>query len=112
METMIHMSGVELPSRAIREQIASAINLIIQVSRFPDGSRKVSKVSEITGMEGDTITMQDIYVFQQDGYDLKGRVVGRHVPTGVVPTYLEKLKMYGETVLPSLFRPMNQKESF
>lgn len=108
METMIHMSGVELPSKAIREQIASAINLIIQVSRFQDGSRKVSKVSEITGMEGDTITMQDIYIFQQDGYDLKGRVVGRHVPTGVVPSFLDQLKMYGETILPSVFRPLSR----
>ncbi|MFB0957966.1 MAG: CpaF family protein [Clostridiaceae bacterium] len=112
METMIHMSGVELPSRAIREQIASAINLIIQVSRFPDGSRKISKVSEITGMEGETITMQDIFIYQQDGYDLKGRVVGRHVPTGVVPTYLERLKTYGENLLPSLFKPSTQREVF
>ncbi|KAF5035936.1 Type II/IV secretion system protein [anaerobic digester metagenome] len=112
METMIHMSGVELPSRAIREQIASAINLIIQVSRFPDGSRKISKVSEITGMEGETITMQDIFIYQQDGYDLKGRVVGRHVSTGVVPTYLERLKTYGENLLPSLFKPVSQREGF
>lgn len=112
METMIHMGGIDMPSRALREQIASAINLIIQVSRFPDGSRKVSKVSEITGMEGETITLQDIYVYHQDGYDLKGRVVGRHIPTGVVPTYLDRLKTYGENILPSLFKPANPREGF
>ena len=112
LETMIHMGGIDMPSRAIREQISSAINLIIQVSRFPDGSRKISKVSEITGMEGETITLQDIYVYHQDGYDLKGRVVGRHIPTGVVPTYLERLKTYGENILPSLFKPANPREGF
>lgn len=112
LETMVHMSGVELPSKAIREQVSAALQLIIQVTRFPDGSRKISKVSEITGMEGDTITLQDIYVFQQDGYDQKGRVVGRHVPTGVVPSYLDRLKTYGENVLPSLFKPANAREGF
>lgn len=105
METMIHMSGIELPSKAIREQIAAAINLIIQISRFPDGSRKVTKVSEITGMEGEIITLQDIFIFQQDGYDLKGRIIGRHVATGVMPSYLERLKTFGENVSPGTFKP-------
>lgn len=110
METMIHMSGIELPSKAIREQIAAAIQLIIQVSRFTDGSRKISKVSEITGMEGDIITLQDIFVYQQDGQDLKGRVSGRHVATGVVPTYLERLKNHGENVMSSIFKQPGARE--
>ena len=110
METLVHMSGIELPSRAIREQISSAIQLVIQIARFPDGSRKVSKVSEVTGMEGETIAMQDIYLFQQEGFDLKNRVVGRHTATGVVPTFLDRLKSYGETALPSFFRPANKHE--
>lgn len=112
METMIMMSGIEMPSKAIREQISSALDLVIQVSRYPDGTRKISKVSEITGMEGETVTLQDIYVFHQDGYDMKGRVIGRHIPTGIVPAYLDRLKTYGENILPSLFKPANAREGF
>lgn len=105
METLVHFGGAELPTKAIREQISSALQLVIQVSRFPDGSRKISKVSEITGMEGDVITLQDIFVYHQDGVDLKGNVVGRHVATGVVPTFMDNLKVLGETVMPTLFKP-------
>lgn len=112
METLVHFGGVDLPTRAIREQISSALQLIIQVSRFSDGSRKISKVSEITGMEGDVVTLQDIFVFQQDGTDLKGKVVGRHVATGVVPTFIEELKIKGETFSPSLFRPALKRDRF
>lgn len=103
LETMVMMSGMELPSRAIREQIASAIQLIVHVSRFIDGTRKVSKISEITGMEGDTITMQDIFVYQQDGLDEQKRVVGKHVATGIQPTFLERLIRSGAQIPPGLF---------
>ncbi|NTU88639.1 MAG: CpaF family protein [Actinobacteria bacterium] len=105
LETMVLMSGMELPSLSIREQIASAINLIIQISRFPDGSRKVVKVSEVIGMEGDTITTQDLFVFMQDSVDITGKVIGRHVATGITPTYLDKLRMIGESLPPSTFCP-------
>ncbi len=103
LETMVMMSGMELPSRAIREQVASAIELVVYVARFTDGTRKVVKISEITGMEGDTITMQDIYIFRQDGFDEGGSVIGKHVATGIVPTFLEKLKAYGESIPSSVF---------
>ena len=105
LETMVLMSGMELPSISIREQIASAINLIIQISRFPDGSRKVVKVSEVVGMEGDTITTQDLFVFKQDSVDITGKVIGRHVATGIIPTYMDKLRMIGESLPPSTFSP-------
>lgn len=104
LETMVMMSGMELPSRAIREQIASAIHLIVQISRFNDGSRKVLKITEVLGMEGDTVTLQDIFEFRQDGFDENGRVKGSHVPTGIVPGNIEKLKTHGEKLNTSIFR--------
>ncbi len=103
LETMVMMSGMELPSRVIREQIASAINMIIQVARMPDGSRKIVRVSEITGMEGETITMQDIFLFRQDGFNEKGQVLGRHIATGIVPKFMEKIKINGEIVSSGIF---------
>ncbi len=104
LETMVMMSGLELPSRAIREQIASAIDLIIQTARYNDGTRKVVKVTEVTGMESDVITLQDLYVFRQDGLDEHGRVLGKHVPTGIVPTFLDKLKARGAVIPISVFK--------
>lgn len=105
LETMVMMSGMELPSKAIREQISSAINLIVQVARFTDGSRKVTKITEIVGMEGDTITLQDIYVFRQDGFNERGGVIGKHIPTGIVPNFVEKIKAHGDNVPASVFKP-------
>lgn len=97
------MSGMELPSRAIREQVASAIQLVVQVSRYVDGSRKISKISEITGMEGDTVTMQDIFIYRQDGIDEKDQVQGKHVPTGIQPMFLDRLVRSGAKLPPGLF---------
>ena len=105
LETMVMMSGMELPSKAIREQISSAINLIVQVARFTDGSRKVTKITEIVGMEGDTITLQDIYVYRQDGFNERGGVIGKHIPTGIVPNFVEKIKAHGDNVPASVFKP-------
>ena len=104
LETMVMMSGMELPSKAIREQISSAINLIVFCARLTDGTRKIMKVTEIVGMEADTITLQDLYVFNQEGFDEGGNVVGKHIPTGIVPKYMEKLKAYGETIPTSVFQ--------
>lgn len=103
LETMVMMSGMELPSRAIREQVASAIQLVVQVSRYVDGSRKISKISEITGMEGDTVTMQDIFIYRQDGIDEKDQVQGKHVPTGIQPMFLDRLVRSGAKLPPGLF---------
>ena len=95
LETMVLMAGMELPVRAIREQIASAIDLIIQQSRMKDGSRKITHVTEITGMEGDIITLQDIFVFEQQGRDEKGRILGSLVPTGIKPKFIESIENSG-----------------
>lgn len=104
IETMVLMTGFDLPLRAIREQIATALNLIVHQDRFKDGTRKITNVTEITGMEGDTISLQDIFVFEQKGVDEKGRVVGRHVPTGVVPKFIEKMETAGIHLPTQIFR--------
>jgi len=91
LETMVLMSGMELPVRAIREQIASAVHLIAQLERFADGSRRISKITEVLGMEGDVITMSDIFVFRQDGIK-DGKIVGQLVATGIRARLLEELE--------------------
>jgi pilus assembly protein CpaF len=90
LETMVLMAGMDLPSRAIREQIASAIHVIVQVARLRDGSRKVVRISEITGMEGDVIAMQDLFVFDQAGVDDSGAVIGTFRETGLVSNASEQ----------------------
>jgi pilus assembly protein CpaF len=102
METMVLMAGLDLPQRAIREQIAAAIHIIIQLERLQDGSRKIVKVCELTGMEGDIITMSDIFVFQQQGVR-DGKVVGQIRPTGIRPRCIEKLQQNGINLPPSVF---------
>ncbi|HEY3356696.1 MAG TPA: CpaF family protein, partial [Polyangia bacterium] len=104
LETMVLMSGMDLPIRAIREQIASAIDVIVQQSRFSDGSRKITHVTEVTGMEGDVITMQDIFVFKQEGFDDEGHVRGRYVASGFVPQFYEELQRRGIGVNMNIFR--------
>ncbi|MFH1476096.1 MAG: ATPase, T2SS/T4P/T4SS family [Verrucomicrobiota bacterium] len=103
LETMTLMSGVELPSRAIREQIASAIHLVVQTARLSDGTRKVTHITEISGLEGDRITMQDLFTFTQTGLDQNGRVVGRFDATGSVPTFIEEIKIRGLSLAMNIF---------
>ncbi|HEX9917906.1 MAG TPA: CpaF family protein, partial [Pyrinomonadaceae bacterium] len=102
LETMIQMTGMKLSERAMRQQIASALNLVLQAARLSDGSRRIVSISEITGMEGDTITMQEIFMFERKGIDKDGHVVGRFRPTGVRPRFAERLKVYGMQ-LPRVF---------
>ncbi|NTV64003.1 MAG: CpaF family protein [Oscillochloris sp.] len=102
METMVLMAGLDLPQRAIREQISAAVHVIIQLERLQDGSRKIVKVNELTGMEGDVITMSEIFTFQQQGIR-DGKVVGKIVPTGIRPRFLEKLQHNGITLPPNVF---------
>jgi pilus assembly protein CpaF len=102
LETMIQMTGMRLSDRAMRQQIASAINLIIQVARLTDGTRRITSISEITGMEGDTVSMQDIFLFERTGMDLNGKVIGRFRATGIRPRFAERLKAYGMQ-LPAIF---------
>ena len=102
LETMIQMTGMRLSDRAMRQQVASALNLVIQAARLSDGTRRVTSISEITGMEGDVITMQEIFQFERKGVEKDGRVVGRFRPTGVRPRFAERLKQYGMQ-LPRVF---------
>jgi pilus assembly protein CpaF len=95
IETMVLMSGMNLPVKAIRDQIASAIDLIIQQSRLMDGSRKITYITEVQGMEGDVIILQDIFKFDQRGLDGRGKVKGEFVSTGIVPRFVQKLKEKG-----------------
>jgi pilus assembly protein CpaF len=105
LETMVLMAGMELPVRAIREQTASAIDLIVQQSRLRDGSRKITHLTEVQGMEGEMITLQDIFIFEQTGRDGEGKVVGAYKPTGIRPKFLEKLSANGINLPNEVFWP-------
>jgi pilus assembly protein CpaF len=102
LETMVMMAGMELPVRAIREQVSSAIDLIIHEERMRDGTRKVVNVTEVSGMEGDVITMTDIFVFEQSGFE-GGKIIGRLRPTGLRPKFMEKIETSGIHLPPSIF---------
>ncbi|MDS0525884.1 CpaF family protein [Clostridium sp. SHJSY1] len=95
IETMVLMSGMNLPIKAIRDQVASAIDIIVQQSRLMDGSRKITHITEVQGMEGDVIILQDIFKFEQKGVDNKGKVKGEFVSTGIMPKFVQKLKEKG-----------------
>jgi pilus assembly protein CpaF len=103
IETMCLMAGMDLPARAIREQIASAIHVFVQQSRLKDGSRKVTQITEVAGMEGDVVVLQDIFVFEQTGIDEKGKIVGQLRPTGVRPRFLEKFEALNIFLPPTIF---------
>jgi pilus assembly protein CpaF len=103
LETMVLMAGMDLPERAIREQISSAINVVVHLSRLADGSRKIVNISEITGMEGNTIVMQDIFVYEKKGIGPDGRVMGEFVPTGVRPWFMQKFKVSGFDIPTHIF---------
>lgn len=95
IESMIAMGGFSLPPKATREQISSALNVIVQASRLRDGSRKVTHVTEVVGMEGDVVTLQDLYVYEYEGEGAKGEVVGRHKPTGLRPQFWDRARYFG-----------------
>lgn len=105
LETMVLMAGMELPVKAIREQIASAVDIIVQQSRLKDGTRRITHITEVTGMEGDIITLQDIFIFKQSGKDEKGRIHGSIVPTGIKPRFIEKLEESGIMLPNDIFTP-------
>jgi len=104
METMVMMSGMELPSRAIREQIAAAIHLIVQIARLSDGSRKVASVCEVQGMEGNVIVLQDLFAFQQKGVGEGGKVLGTMQATGMVPKFIERFTAAGVRLPNEIFK--------
>jgi pilus assembly protein CpaF len=102
METMVLMAGMELPHRAIREQISSAIDVIVQIERMRDGSRRVVAISEVQGMEGEVITMSEIFSFEKTGIE-GGKIIGRLMPTGLRPKFMEKIEAAGIRLPPNIF---------
>ena len=108
LENMVMMAGFELPSSAIREQIASAIDLVVQQTRLPDGSRKIVQISEVTGRESNVILLQDIFKFEQEGFDERGKVLGHHTATGNIPYFIDELRKSGNLKVDmSVFVPKN-----
>ncbi len=103
LETLTLMAGMDLPLKIVREQIASAVDLIIQVSRLRDGSRKVTQVTEVVGMEGDTIVLTDIFKFDESGSDSTGKVLGELKPTGMRPLFIHRLELAGFKLKPEVF---------
>jgi len=103
LDTMVAMANLNIPERAVRQQISSAINLIVQVSRMADGTRKVTGIAEITGMEGDVITMQDIFVFERQGLGPDGKVRGRFRATGIRPKCNDRLAAAGTPLRMDMF---------
>jgi pilus assembly protein CpaF len=103
LETMAMMANLNLPEKAVRRQIASAVSLVIQIARFNDGTRRVTHMTEITGMEDDIVSMQDVFVFEKQGVGPEGRVLGAFTPTGIRPKFAEKLKASGIAVPASMF---------
>jgi pilus assembly protein CpaF len=108
LDTMVAMANLNVPDKAIRQQVASAVNLILQISRQSDGTRKVTAVSEITGMEGDVITMQDLFVFERTGVTPEGRVTGRFRATGIRPKVSDKIASAGFTLPTTMFEHVKQ----
>jgi pilus assembly protein CpaF len=107
LETLVLMAGLDLPLKTVREMIASTIQVVVLQSRFSDGSRRIKQISEIVGMEGETITSQDIFVFKQTGIDANGKIVGQFMPTGVLPKFVGHLRAHGIDVPMDLFAPDN-----
>jgi len=111
LETLVLMAGMDLPAKAIRQQTAAAIDLVVQLSRMRDGSRKITAITEITGMEGETITMQDIFVYVPNGVDAAGKVVGDFRPTGIRPNIINKLFELGLAIPAELVRLFPERRS-
>jgi pilus assembly protein CpaF len=109
IETMVLMAGVSLPVRAMRDYIASALDLMVHLARLSDGTRKVTRVTEIVGMEEDVVTTQDIFVFEQQGIDADGRVIGFFRPTGIRPKFSERLERAGIHLGPEVFDPSRRQ---
>jgi pilus assembly protein CpaF len=103
LETMAMMSGLDLPQQVVREQIAAAVDLIVQQARFTDGSRRVTAVTEVAGMEGNIVTLSDIFKFREEGRTTEGKVVGEMRPTGIRPLFGERLKAAGFDLRPEIF---------
>ncbi|MEM1234442.1 MAG: CpaF family protein [Pseudomonadota bacterium] len=106
LENMVAMAGIEMPLKAVRSQIASAVNLIVQASRLQDGSRRMVSITEVTGMEGDVLSMQEVFRYQRTGLTPDNKIIGHFTATGVRSHYSERFKMWGYDLPPSLFEPV------
>ncbi|RZK32479.1 MAG: CpaF family protein, partial [Hymenobacter sp.] len=104
METLVLMAGMELPARAIREQVANALDIVIQQARLSDGTRRITHIAELTGMEGEVISMHNLFTFEQQGVGSDGRIQGRFRATGVIPKFYEGLRAMGIKVNLAIFR--------
>ena len=106
LENMIAMAGIEMPLKAVRSQISSAVNLIVQASRLQDGSRRMTSITEITGMEGDVISMQEIFRYQRVGLTPENKIIGHFTATGVRSHYAERFRMWGYDLPSSIYEPI------
>lgn len=105
LEHMLGMAGLRVDSRSMRQQIGTALSVVVQVPRLPDGQRKLTSLQEITGMEGDVVTMQEIFRFEQTGVDPQGTVQGHFAATGIRPKFMQRLKARGIVLRDDLFAP-------
>src|SRR4029079_14990469 len=103
LETLCLMAGMDLPSKAIREQVAGAVNLSVQISRMSDGSRKLLSITEVCGMQGDTVTLQEVFRFKEEGFDKNRKIIGQFQAMGLIPTFIEEFEQKGVTVPRDLF---------
>ena len=103
LETLCLMAGMDLPAKAIREQIAGAVDLIIQISRLSDGTRKIISITEVAGMQGDTVTLQEIFKFKEEGFDKNRKIIGQFLATGLIPTFIEEFERKGIKIPRTLF---------
>jgi pilus assembly protein CpaF len=109
IEVMVMMAGMDLPVRAIREQMSSAVHYIVQQTRFACGTRKITYITEVTGMEGDIIQLQDIFVFKREGFHPDGKVKGRHIATGNIPDFYEELQSRGLDIDINMFKAEDKR---
>jgi len=112
IETMVLMAGMDLPVRAIREQIAAAVNVIVQQSRLKDGSRKITNITEVQGMEGDVVVLQDVFLFEQTGLDERGKIIGQLRPTGIRPKFVEAFESQNIYLPPNIFGYAGERSFF
>jgi pilus assembly protein CpaF len=105
LENMVAMAGIEMPLKAVRSQIASAVNLMVQASRLQDGTRRMTSVTEITGMEGEVISMQEVFRFERLGIDPSGKIIGRFNATGIRSTFSDRFRQWGFDLPASIYEP-------
>lgn len=111
LETLCLMAGMDLPIKAIREQVAGAVNLIVQITRLGDGSRKIKNITEVVGMQGETITLQEIFAFKETGFDKNRKIIGQFQTKGLIPTFIEKFEQRGVVIPKSLFTNSKNSDS-